>query len=61
MTAFVLLMAGMHFYYNFSIVENLIFSLAISLLATMAEAVSPNGFDNISIPLVLSLGLALLA
>jgi phosphatidate cytidylyltransferase len=59
-SAFIILMAGISFYYDLTIADKVIYSLTISLITTIAEALSPEGYDNISIPLIVAIGLQLL-
>jgi phosphatidate cytidylyltransferase len=59
-STFIILFAGLFFFSALITRERIAFSLTISFLVTLAEAISPNGTDNLSIPLVASLALALL-
>jgi phosphatidate cytidylyltransferase len=54
-----ILFAGLSYFYHLSGSELIIFSVLISLLTTIAEAYSPNGTDNFTIPLVVSVSLTL--
>ena len=53
LVSFLILFLGIPFFYSFSGTERIIFAFTISLIATIAEAASSNGFDNITVPLVI--------
>lgn len=59
-SAFIILYVGIPFFYNVTIPELVVYSLVISFITSATEAVSPNGTDNFSIPLVVSLLLGIL-
>ena len=60
-SAFIILEFGLFFCYDFSPIRILIFSLIISLVATITEAISSNGTDNLFIPLSVAASLLALA
>ncbi len=60
-STFILLIAGLLFFYAYSDWQLIIISLLLSLIATITELISPRGTDNLSIPLVLSISLMLFA
>jgi phytol kinase len=45
-----------YYYTSISLPNGILIGLAIGLLSTVVEAISPNGFDNLSLPLVSSVG-----
>jgi phosphatidate cytidylyltransferase len=57
--AFVVLFAGFPVFFQDSVLHRIIFSLTISLMATITEAASSNGFDNITVPSVILVGMIL--
>jgi phosphatidate cytidylyltransferase len=57
-TTFIIITAGLCFFHSFTNSNAILLSAAISVLITLAEAFSPLGSDNISIPLVASLSLS---
>ncbi|MBD3205018.1 phosphatidate cytidylyltransferase [Candidatus Bathyarchaeota archaeon] len=55
LASFISLSIGMVYFtsiYGFSLKSQIIPILSVSLITTLAEAISPKGFDNISIPLL---------
>lgn len=46
----VILFAGLPFFYDLNLMSRLIISITISIIVTLIEAVSSNGFDNLTIP-----------
>lgn len=56
-SAFTILIVGLSFFYVFTTWELIIISLVISFLTTIIEIISPNGTDNLSIPLIVSISL----
>lgn len=60
-STFILLVAGLSFFYTFSLWQLIIIALGLSSITTITELISPKGTDNLSIPLVLSISLILFA
>lgn len=49
-TTFILSTLLMNYFSSYSFVEIILLSLVVSLITTVIEAISPNGIDNISVP-----------
>jgi len=60
-SALVILIAGLSHFYNLSDPELIIYSVLIALLTTIAEAYSPYGTDNFTVPLIVSVALTFFA
>ncbi|MDH5780015.1 MAG: SEC59/DGK1/VTE5 family protein [Candidatus Bathyarchaeota archaeon] len=61
--SFVSLLFGLVFYslfFQFSAVEMISLSLWTALIATLVEAISPLGFDNLTVPLICALSFSLI-
>lgn len=59
-STFIILLAGLSFFYTFANWHLIILSILLSIITTMTEVISPGGTDNLSIPLVLSVSLIVL-
>lgn len=56
-SALIITLAGLTFFYALTNWQLIIISLSLSVITTITEVISPNGTDNLSIPLVLSVSL----
>jgi phosphatidate cytidylyltransferase len=56
-SAFIIILAGLSFFYAFAKLQLIIIAFSLSVITTITEVVSPEGTDNLSLPLVLSISL----
>lgn len=52
LSALVIVFVLLSLYYEVALPRSLVTAMLVSTLATFSEAVSPNGFDNLSVPLI---------